>query len=105
MRSHRATITVIGLIVTLAAGCSGGGPPKSSNNTGPAFVTSAVPAATKIALVQLLAVVAGHVFGVVAAHDRAVRLFHRTHAIAGQLPMLVLMVGYTIGGLLLLLSP
>lgn len=60
---------------------------------------------TQIAFVQVIAVVAGHLCGVVAAHDRAVRLFPRAHAVAGQLPMLVLMVGYTIGGLLLLLSP
>lgn len=64
-----------------------------------------VVSATQIALVQVLAVVAGHLFGVVAAHDRAVRLFPRTHAVAGQLPMLVLMVGFTIGGLTLLLAP
>ncbi|MCX9190192.1 hypothetical protein C3Y87_01940 [Carbonactinospora thermoautotrophica] len=59
---------------------------------------------TTIAMVQVLGVVIGHVLGVVAAHDRAVRLFPRTHAIAGQLPLLVIMVGYTLGGLTLLFS-
>jgi len=57
-----------------------------------------------IAVVQVLAVVTGHVLGVVAAHDRAVRLFPRTHALVGQLPMLTLMVGYTLGGLTLLFA-
>jgi hypothetical protein len=42
--------------------------------------------------------------GVVSAHDRAVALFPRSKALAGQLPLLVVMVGYTIGGLLLLFS-
>ena len=39
-----------------------------------------------------------------AAHDRAVRLFPPKDAIIGQLPMMVLMIGYTIGGLSLLFS-
>lgn len=59
---------------------------------------------TVIALVQVFGVVIGHILGTVAAHDRAVRLFPRRAAILGQLPLLVLMVGYTIGGLLLLFS-
>jgi hypothetical protein len=57
---------------------------------------------TKVATIQVCAVVVGHVLGVVLAHDRAARLFPRRTALAGQLPLLVLMVGYTIGGLLLL---
>jgi len=57
-----------------------------------------------IAVVQVIAIVAGHVCGVVAAHDRAVRLFPRRQAVAGQLPLLFLMIGYTIGGLLLLFA-
>lgn len=59
---------------------------------------------TVIALVQVFGVVIGHVIGTVAAHDRAVRLFPRRAALTGQLPLLVLMVGYTLGGLLLLFS-
>ena len=55
-----------------------------------------------VAALQVVAVVTGHVAGVVLAHDRAVRLFERRQAIAGQLPLLVLMVGITLGGLLLL---
>jgi len=61
-------------------------------------------AAAAIAMVQVCAVVIGHICGVVAAHDRAVRLFPRTQAIVGQLPLLVLMVGYTLAGLTLLFS-
>ncbi len=57
-----------------------------------------------VATVQVTAVVVGHVLGVVAAHDRAVRLFPRRQALVGQLPLLVVMVGYTIGGLLLLFA-
>lgn len=59
---------------------------------------------TLVATVQVLAIVAGHVVGVVLAHDRAVRLFPRRQAVIGQLPLLALMVTYTCGGLLLLFS-
>ena len=48
--------------------------------------------------------VGGHLLGVVSAHDRAVALFPRQKALAGQIPLLVVMVGYTAGGLLLLFS-
>jgi hypothetical protein len=57
-----------------------------------------------IATLQLVAVVTGHVLGVVLAHDRAVRLFPRRAALLGQLPLLVLMVAYTCTGLLLLFA-
>ena len=57
-----------------------------------------------VATIQLVAIVTGHVMGVVLAHERAVTLFERRVAVIGQVPMLVLMVGYTSGGLLLLFS-
>lgn len=57
---------------------------------------------TLVATIQVGAVVAGHVLGVISAHDRAVRLFPRRTALLGQLPLLAVMVGYTVGGLLLL---
>jgi hypothetical protein len=57
--------------------------------------------ASTIALVQVVAIVLGHIIGVIAAHDRAVRLFPPRQAVAGQVPLLILMIGYTIGGLLL----
>jgi hypothetical protein len=59
---------------------------------------------TAIAVIQVVAVVCGHLLGVMSAHDRAVALFPRAKALAGQLPLLVVMVGYTCGGLLLLFS-
>ena len=59
---------------------------------------------TTIAVIQVLAVVTGHLMGVVSAHDRAVALFPRHKALLGQVPLLVVMVGYTIGGLVLLFS-
>jgi hypothetical protein len=46
----------------------------------------------------------GHVLGVVLAHDRAVALLPRNRAIVGQLPMLALMVTYTVVGLTLLFA-
>jgi len=66
--------------------------------------TSITNHSTAIAVIQVLAVVGGHLMGVISAHDRAVALFPRPKALAGQLPLLVVMVGYTVGGLLLLFS-
>ena len=48
---------------------------------------------------------AGHVLGAVAAHEKAVALLPPHLALRGQWPMLVLMVGYTTAGLVLLFSP
>jgi hypothetical protein len=60
---------------------------------------------TAIALIQLVAIVGGHILGIVCAHELAVRLLPAEHSLAGQLPMLAVMVGYTCAGLLLLFSP
>jgi hypothetical protein len=60
--------------------------------------------AALVALIQVTAIVVGHVLAVVLAHDRAVRLLPHRHAVVGQLPMLLLMVGYTVGGLALLFA-
>jgi hypothetical protein len=57
-----------------------------------------------VAGVQVVAVVVGHVVGVVLAHDRAVRLFPRATAVLGQIPLLVLMVTLTCTGLVLLFA-
>jgi len=57
---------------------------------------------TFLAVVKVLAVVTGHVLGVIAAHDRAVKLLPKRHQLTGQLPLLVVMVFYTITGLYLL---
>jgi hypothetical protein len=59
---------------------------------------------TGLAVTKVIAVVTGHVLGIIAAHDRAVRLLPKRHALVGQLPMLVLMVCYTLTGLFLLFS-
>lgn len=56
------------------------------------------------AVVQVVAIVTGHVVGLVVAHDVAVRLFPRRAAVLGQVPVLVVMVGYTVAGLLLLFA-
>nr|WP_245541681.1 hypothetical protein [Sporichthya polymorpha] len=58
----------------------------------------------QIATIQMIAIVTGHVLGVFAAHDRSVRLFPTRGAVIGQIPMMVLMIAYTIGGLSLLFS-
>ncbi|MGH8868891.1 MAG: hypothetical protein ACRDYU_12945 [Actinomycetes bacterium] len=63
-----------------------------------------VVSAGAIAVVQVLGVVVGHVLGVVSAHDRAVRLFPRRQALAGQIPLLLLMVAFTLAGLVLLFA-
>ena len=57
-----------------------------------------------VALVQIGAIVVGHVLGVVAAHDRAVRLLAARSQVSGQLPLLMVMVGYTVSGLYLLFA-
>jgi hypothetical protein len=60
-----------------------------------------------ISLVQVAAIVGGHIVGVVLAHDRAVRLAgpgHRAQARVSQYPLLVVMVIFTLGGLFLLLG-
>ena len=62
-----------------------------------------VVSARTIANVQVGAIVLGHVLGVVLAHDRAVRA-SLERATRGQLPLVTVMVAFTVGGLSLLLS-
>ncbi len=57
-----------------------------------------------VAGLKVAFVVTGHVLGVVAAHDRAVRVLPLRHTLSGQLAMLAVMLVYTVGGLLLLFS-
>ncbi len=52
--------------------------------------------------IQLVAIVAGHIGGVVLAHDRALAVFGERDAARSQYAMLVLMVGLTSLGLLIL---
>jgi hypothetical protein len=57
---------------------------------------------TVLASIKVLAVVIGHIVGVVAAHDRALELLPKKHQVVGQLGLLVIMVVYTATGLYLL---
>ena len=57
-----------------------------------------------IAYVQAVAIVAGHIAGVVVAHDRAIALFGKDRASRSQYPLLAAMIAFTVGGLALLLG-
>ena len=57
-----------------------------------------------LARLKVGAVVVGHVLGVIAAHERAVRILPRRHQLTGQLPLLLAMVFFTVGGLYLLFA-
>jgi hypothetical protein len=51
---------------------------------------------------KVACVVLGHIVGVVAAHDQALRVLPIGHQLSGQLAMMLTMVGYTLTGLYLL---
>lgn len=55
-----------------------------------------------LATLKVAFVVAGHIAGVVSAHDRALQLLPKAHQITGQLAMMLVMVFYTFMGLYLL---
>lgn len=57
---------------------------------------------TFLATTKVLAIVTGHVLGVIAAHDRALGILPKRHQVTGQLPLLAAMVLYTFMGLYLL---
>ncbi|WP_433277706.1 hypothetical protein ACQPZA_01555 [Pseudonocardia xinjiangensis] len=63
---------------------------------------TAVPAPGVVAGVQIAAVLVGHVVAVVAAHDRSVALLPEHRRLADQVPLVLLMVAYTMAGLFLL---
>lgn len=58
-----------------------------------------------IAVLQLAFIVGGHLLGVLVAHELAIARLRSRGAITGQLPLLVVMICYTLGGLVLLFSP
>ncbi|MGQ0668082.1 MAG: fenitrothion hydrolase [Actinomycetota bacterium] len=58
--------------------------------------------ATLVWYVQVAAIVAGHVGGVMLAHDRAIAAFDRAIAVRTQYALLAVMVLFTAGGLLIL---
>ncbi len=60
--------------------------------------------ASTVATIQVAAVVLGHVVGVALAHDRTVALVPVDRAVRAQLPVLLLMVFFTLAGLTLLFS-
>ncbi|WP_020105937.1 hypothetical protein [Nocardia sp. 348MFTsu5.1] len=66
----------------------------------PEYVLSAHP--TVAATLKVGFVLAGHIAGVIAAHDAALRLLPRRHQRTGQLGLMLTMVGYTFTGLYLL---
>jgi hypothetical protein len=57
---------------------------------------------TLLAVIKVASIVTGHVLGVIASHDRAIRLLPKRDQLTGQLPLLVVMVFYTATGLYLL---
>jgi hypothetical protein len=57
-----------------------------------------------IALIQVGAIVTGHVLGVICAHDRAVALFKGRDQLRGQYLLLTVMVFYTLSGIALLVG-
>jgi hypothetical protein len=58
-----------------------------------------------IAVVQVVAILTGHVLGVFIAHDRAIADYTRSRQrLRAQYPLLVVMVTYTLGGIALLLG-
>lgn len=59
---------------------------------------------TLLADLKVISVVIGHVLGVISSHKRAIAVLPRKHMITGQIPLLVTMVGFTIGGLYLLFA-
>ena len=57
-----------------------------------------------IALIQVGAIVTGHILGVIVAHDRAVDLFKGRDQLRGQYLLLTVMVFYTLSGIALLVG-
>ncbi|MBC9821690.1 hypothetical protein H9I49_10380 [Terrabacter sp. MAHUQ-38] len=60
---------------------------------------------TLVATIQAVSIVVGHLLGVLAAHERAVTVLDRRAAVIGQVPLMVVMVIYTLGGLTILFAP
>ncbi|MFW6599437.1 hypothetical protein ACQBAU_11590 [Propionibacteriaceae bacterium Y2011] len=67
--------------------------------------TGLVMVPTFVAVLQLAGILLGHIVGIVVAHERSLAMLRPDRTIVGQLPMLLVMIGYTIAGLLLLFSP
>lgn len=63
-----------------------------------------VVSTTTIAWIQVVAIVAGHVVGVIVAHDRSISWWSGRRARDAQLPLMAVMVLFTMGGIGLLLG-
>jgi hypothetical protein len=71
-----------------------------------AAITAGAGSAWVLWNIQAGGIVAGHVLAVLVAHSLAFRLYGDTgRAIVSQLPLTVLMIGYTVFGLWLLSTP
>ncbi|MEV5551971.1 hypothetical protein AB0L35_38560 [Streptomyces sp. NPDC052309] len=80
------------------------GEPLATHHGGAPAVQYALPSAVVLALLQVVSVVTGHVLGVIAAHDSAVGALPSGRKVWPQVPLFVLMIALTLGGLTLLLS-
>ncbi|GAB3080725.1 hypothetical protein GCM10027053_51350 [Intrasporangium mesophilum] len=60
---------------------------------------------TLVATVQAVSIVIGHLLGVLAAHERAITVLDRRAAVIGQVPLMVVMIFYTVSGLTILFTP
>jgi hypothetical protein len=60
---------------------------------------------TLVASVQAVSIVIGHLLGVLAAHERAITVLPRRAAVIGQVPLMVVMIFYTVSGLTILFTP
>lgn len=58
-----------------------------------------------VATIQAVSIVLGHLLGVLAAHERAITVLPRRAAVVGQVPLMVVMLGYTFAGLTILFAP
>ncbi|MFP5351380.1 MAG: hypothetical protein ACLGIB_02300 [Actinomycetota bacterium] len=67
-------------------------------------ISYVVLSAAAIALVQVAAIVIGHIVGVASAHDRSVGLFQGANKTRAQYPLLLVMVLYTVAGIALLVG-
>jgi hypothetical protein len=65
-------------------------------------VNLALVSAVAVWYVQVGAIVAGHVAGVILAHDRSLAAFRGGHAFRTQYALLAIMVMFTVGGLVIL---
>ena len=60
---------------------------------------------TLVATIQAASIVVGHLLGVLAAHERAITVLPHRAAIIGQVPLMAVMILYTLGGLTILFVP